>query len=415
MMSQPMRRTPREDLLDIYAAALSRVGGAEAVSAALAAEPLAGPVRLVAIGKAAAAMAEGAVQVLGPAIEAGLVITKHGHGKASLPTGWELVESDHPVPDAASLRAGKALLGFLERAPAGSRFLFLLSGGASSLVEVLPDGVDLDDLQALNRWLLGSGLPIDMVNRVRKSASCIKGGRLARRLGGRDARCLLISDVPGDDPAVIGSGLLAADRAASSALPDLPEHLGGWLASVESAPAVDDPVFESVELCIVATLDAAKRAAAERARSLGYEVRLAQTFLEGDAATVGKRLARATRDGAPGVSIWGGETTVRLPERPGRGGRNQQLALAAAFELAGSAECWLLAAGTDGTDGPTEDAGALVDGGTLRRCRLDGLDPTRCLLEADAGRCLEASGDLLRTGPTGTNVMDLVVGLRVEA
>lgn len=409
-----MKASPRDDLLDIYATALRRVGGAEAVAAALQREKLDDPVRLVAIGKAAAAMARGASQVLGASIEEALVITKHGHAESGMPAAWQLIEADHPVPGADSLRAGRALLEFLKRAPSEAHFLFLVSGGASSLVEVLPEGVGLNDLQSLNRWLLGSGLSIGAMNRVRKAASCIKGGRLVRYLDGCPCLCLLISDVPGDDPAVIGSGLLAPDTSVSEALPVLPVDIGGWLERVEPAPSCQEAVFDAVNLKIVATLEMAKRAAVERGQELGYPVDLRSEFLEGDADEAGARLARQLKNAQPGLTVWGGETTVRLPDDAGRGGRNQHLALAAAFGLAGNGECWLLAAGTDGTDGPTEDAGALVDGGTLRRVQLAGLDAGQCLRRADAGRCLEASGDLVQTGPTGTNVMDLVLGLKVE-
>jgi glycerate 2-kinase len=163
---------------------------------------------------------------------------------------------------------------------------------------------------------------------------------------------------------------------------------------------------------IVARLADALEAAAAAGRQLGHAVRLPPEFLHGEAATVGRQAARELLEGPPGLTIWGGETRVCLPDQPGRGGRNQHLALAAATILEGSADAWLLAAGSDGSDGPGEDAGALVDGGTLARGREWGLDPQRALREADSGTFLDAAGDLLHTGPTGTNVMDLLIGLR---
>lgn len=409
-----MTRDPRGDLLDIYAHALARVAGDTVVERALAADPLAAPVWLVAIGKAASAMTRGALAALGGAVAAGLVITKRGHLDPAVQGEGRLrcVEADHPVPGESSLLAGKALLGFLQGAPPQARFLFLISGGASSLVEVLPDGLGLSELRQTNEWLLGSGLPIDAMNRVRRSLSRIKGGRLATWLAGRPARCLLISDVPGDDPSVIGSGLLAAS--APQPLPALPSPLLDWVARAGPAPLPGDPRLAQVTLEIVADLHIARSAAAERARMLGYAVSEHAELLTGDAFQAGRRLTHILREAVPGLHLWAGETTVRLPPRPGRGGRNQHLALSAALELAGRGGLYLLAAGTDGTDGPTEDAGALVDGGTLRRCQLADLDPFACLERADAGRCLEASGDLIQTGPTGTNVMDLVLGLRLE-
>jgi hydroxypyruvate reductase len=164
---------------------------------------------------------------------------------------------------------------------------------------------------------------------------------------------------------------------------------------------------------LAATLGMAKRAAAEVASELSLAVRVGDDLVEGDAATRGRQLARTLARGPRGVRVWGGETTVCLPERPGRGGRNQHLALAAATEIAGRDDCFLLSCGTDGTDGPTDDAGALVDGGTLARAASAGLDAGECLANADSGTLLAASGDLIDTGPTGTNVMDLILGLRL--
>lgn len=411
-----MVRDPRRDLLEIFSAALARVGGEAAVRRRLEADPPEGPVYLIAVGKAAAAMSLGALQALAEPPRAGLVITKHGHLDPRLQDypGLELYESDHPLPGAASLAAGARLLDFVRDLPTESHLLVLISGGASSLVEALPAGMDLEALQRLNAWLLASGLPIGAINRVRKACSLIKGGRLAALVAPRPTLCLLISDVAGDDPAVIGSGPLAA-AAESGPPPELPAPLAEWVAAAPPMPGPEDPCFRNLRLEIVADLAAAKAAAAEQARTLGYAVTLHETFLDGEAGETGRRLGEILATGAPGLHIWGGETTVRLPPEPGRGGRNQHLALAAAMALAGRDDLWLLAAGTDGTDGPTEDAGALVDGGTLSRCRQAGLDPRHCLERADAGRCLEASGDLLRTGPTGTNVMDLVIGLRSGA
>jgi hydroxypyruvate reductase len=169
-----------------------------------------------------------------------------------------------------------------------------------------------------------------------------------------------------------------------------------------------------VRVALVATLDDARRAAADAARHLGLGARVHPELVAGEAVAAGARLAQALRQAAPGeVQIWGGETTVRLPPVPGRGGRCQTLALAAARALAGCDDVWLLAAGTDGSDGPGDDAGALVDGGTTARAALHGIDAAQALAAADAGTLLEASGDLMQTGPTGTNVMDLVLGLRL--
>jgi hydroxypyruvate reductase len=404
---------PRRLLQRIYRAALAAVNGRHCVREALVCQPLPGPVYLVVLGKAAEAMAEGAFDQLGAAIVRGLLITKTGHAD---PVIWrnrpvQLLESAHPIPDRRSLEAGAALLEFIDAAPADAQFLFLLSGGASSLVEVLPAGADVGELQRLNRYLLGSGLDIHAVNRLRQACSLIKGGRLARRLHGRRALVLLISDVEGDDPAVIGSGPLTPSRTAPVAAAELPQELRPLLTT-EPAPAPGDPVFQNIRLEIVASNAQALAAAAERAGELGFEVHRHAEFIRGEAADIGAALARALAAGPAGIHLWGGEPTVTLPPEPGQGGRMQALALAAAQAIEDWSGLYLLAAGSDGSDGPTEDAGALIDGGTVARCRAGGYEPAAALAAADAGSALAASGDLLYTGPTGTNVMDLVIGLR---
>lgn len=406
--------SPRNDLLTIYRAALNAVHGRGCVRDALKRQALAGAVHVIAIGKAASAMYLGAVDLLQEQIASALVITKHGHGDAQLAaTGARLIESGHPTPDQHSLAAGRALLEFIGSAPADAQLLFLISGGASSLVEVLPEGVTLADLQRLNQWLLGSGLDIHAMNQVRKSLSLIKGGRLARELGGRRAVALLISDVPGDDPATIGSGLLTPDPVVETgAALELPAWITALMARGVAAPLPGDAAFDTVSLDIIATLNDAKRAAAVCGRELGYAVHEHAATLGGDAVLAGRQLATEVLNGAAGLHIWGGETTVQLPQHPGRGGRNQHLALVAATELAGHDNVGFLAAGSDGSDGPTDDAGGLVDGGTVKRGSSAGLDASDTLARADAGIFLEAAGDLVHTGPTGTNVMDLMLGVK---
>ncbi|CRI66376.1 MOFRL domain protein [Thiocapsa sp. KS1] len=404
----------RRLLLEVFAAALRSVEGRAVVGRALAARPLDGPVWICAIGKAAQSMALGACDALGSRVVGGLLITKSGHMDPSAFDGHGIAcrLGGHPMPDEGSLAAGRRLLCALGELSPHTAVLFLLSGGASSLVEVPIAGLGLVDLRRMNEWLLGSGLAIDAVNRVRKSVSRIKGGGLLSRLGDRPTRVLAISDVPGDDPAVIGSGLLVPELglAEGVAALDLPTWLSEW---IERGLAERGPLPSTgPEIELVATLEIAKSAAAEAGRRAGLAVRVDAQAVEGDAALAGRRLARALLSGPPGLSIAGGETTLSLPNAPGRGGRNQHLALAAAIELAGHADVLLLSAGTDGTDGPTDDAGALVDGATLARIGDAGLDALVGLRRADSGALLEASGDLIRTGATGTNVMDLILGWR---
>jgi hydroxypyruvate reductase len=281
------------------------------------------------------------------------------------------------------------------------------------LAEVLPPAMSLAELQQVNRWLMGSGWDIHRMNVLRKRLSAVKGGRLAAWLKGQRVVQLLISDVPGNDPVDIGSGLLIPDDGAAVEESSLPEWLHGLLRRIPPLPLPPPAAFAAVETHIIASLDQALSAAAEAARRRGYQVQCEGGRLYGEAAETGRRLARTLIDGAPGIYLWGGETTVSLPVMPGRGGRNQHLALAAAEVLAGHDKVWLLAAGSDGSDGPGADAGALVDGGTVARGELDELDAADCLRRADAGSFLAASDDLITTGPTGTNVMDLVIGLKI--
>ena len=403
---------PQQVLLEVYQAALDVVHGRRCVRESLKTYPLNGPVYIMAFGKAACAMAQGAHDVLGARIAAALIVTKRGSAES---LSWPVLEAGHPLPDEHSLAAGQALLDFAARIPLGASVLVLLSGGASALVELLPHGATLGDLHALNEWLLASGLDIVAMNRMRKRLSLIKGGRLAKLLSPRPVLCLAISDVPGDDPRVIGSGPLAADNTllATRDTTGLPPVVAEALRYGLPALSAEDACFRNVQFKIIARLDDAKRAAAEAARQLGYRVTLHPEFIDGDALAAGTRLAQALLAVPAGeIQVWGGETTLVLPPQPGRGGRNQSLALSAARVLAGKKNVWFLSIGTDGSDGPTPDAGALVDGGTITRGEIDGQNASQALAAAGAGTFLEASGDLIQTGPTGTNVMDLMLGLR---
>jgi len=389
-----------------------------------------GSFAIVAIGKAASSMMSGATVALGKQLDAGLIITKTGHCvdvqnivDTGIKEGITCIEAGHPVPDENSLSAGKELLLFIDHQPLSRTLIFLVSGGTSSLVEHLTEGVSLADLQKLNEWLLGSGLDITAMNNVRSGISCLKGGRLAKIMDGRKVLNLMISDVPDDKPHVIGSGLLSPNSDMQKSLSEglkieipgveVPKWLDELLQSTEQVPSASDACFKTIDTHIIATIKDEKQAAATAARTLGYDVVLHGEVLQGDALTTGIKLAHELCNETPALHIWGGETTVCLPENPGTGGRNQHLALAAATVLDGQNNCWILAAGTDGSDGPTDDAGALVDGETITRGSLAGFEAAKALTEANAGAFLAASGDVVHTGPTGTNVMDLVIGLKV--
>ena len=370
-------------------AGLRRVDGRRCVRAALAGAAPGAPVWVAAVGKAGATMALGAHDALPGAIAHTLVITRDPLGLPELAThaAVETHLSAHPVPDERSLAAGARLLAWVDALPRDAQPLFLISGGASALVEVLEQGATLHDLAALTQRSFTEGMPIGELNARRAALSRIKGGRLAARLKGRAARALFVSDVPDDDPRVIGSGLMG--------------------------PAADGP--DRVERVVVASIDDAVAAVAVAATELGLEVQSAPRRFADDAVRLAARFAHELSLSAAQLCVWGGESTVTLPEHPGRGGRNQHLALAAARLIAGHEELLLLAAGTDGSDGVTEDAGALVDAESCARLALAELDLDQCLRSADAATALAASGDLVHTGPTGTNVGDLVIGLKLPA
>jgi glycerate 2-kinase len=344
---------------------------------------------VAAIGKAACSMVLGAHDALGTAIERVLVVTKDGHVAPQLSRipGVELIESAHPMPDERSLAAGARLLRWVDDLPDFVDPLFLVSGGSSSLVEVLEPGTSFAALERLNAEGLAAGISIGELNARRARYSLIKGGRLAARLNGRAARALFISDVPGDDPAVIGSGLLGPP-----------------------AEGID-----RIERTVVASIDQAVASVATAAIEIGLAAEPASRRFDGDVMRLAVRFAHELDLSTVEVRVWGGESTVQLPEHPGRGGRNQHLGLAAARLIAGHADLLLLAAGTDGTDGVTDDAGAIVDAETCARLALAELDTDSCLRKADSGTALAAAGDIVHTGPTGTNVGDLVIGLKLSA
>lgn len=407
--------TPHAELVSLFQVALAAVGGRTATAAELATRPLpAEPPRLIAIGKAAPAMLAGALDHL---YHAGippadcLTVTARGHAPAGLP--GRVIEAGHPLPDEGSLAAGRAVLAAL--AADRAEPWFLMSGGGSALFEVPAPGLTLADLRRASDWLLGSGLDIVAMNRVRRGLSAVKGGRLAGYLRGRSARQLLISDVPEAEPAAIASGPLYPETTGGPWPPGLPEWLRLALERSPAAPAANDPALAGLRSRVIADNRLAREAVAMAARRRGWAVTVADG-LAGDAGEVGARLGRWLRDEAPpGLHILGGETTVTLPESPGRGGRNSHLALAAARALEGAAGITLLAAGTDGRDGDSEAAGAWVDGETAGALRQAGHEPDALLAAADSASGLAAIGHAVVTGPTGTNVADLVLARKEPA
>jgi glycerate 2-kinase len=382
----PDAMNARRILLDVFDVALRAVDGRASVDRFLRETQLPGPIEIFAIGKAASSMARGAQVALGSAVERMLVITKDGHTDPALDAvfGVTQLQSAHPVPDLRSFSNGAELEERLKHLREDVFPLFLVSGGSSSLVEALRDGVSLAEVQALNVQGLASGWDIARLNIARARLSRIKGGGIARLLRERRALALFISDVPGDDPDIIGSGLLGRDAG----------------------------IADGIERHVIATIETAVRAVHDGARAHGLTLDVVPARFDADAEAVAAQILERLRAGDHDGVVWGGESTVKLPERHGRGGRNTHLALAFARQLRAGEPWMLLAAGTDGTDGPTGDAGAIVDAETIERATIAGCDVERAWREFDSGTALEASGDLVHTGPTGTNVGDILIAIK---
>ncbi len=359
------RRTSVTSLIDLWKSGVAAVRGEPAVRAALPGlrRP---PDQILAIGKAACDMARPALDAF-PDCPA-LIVTKHGHTDA-MPGTPKVIEAGHPIPDVASLEGGAALLSKVQACSATDHVLVLVSGGASAVAELLPDGMTLDAWQAETQGLMASGADIHEINTRRREISRIKGGKLLAAFGGQLATTLAISDVEGDDLNVIGSGIGAGSG-------------------------------DSFQAEIIASNAIARKAITDAASE---PIIVNEECLYDDVYALAPRLARRMKDGPAGLYIMGGEPTVQLPDEPGRGGRNQALALLLAREIAGIEGLEILVAGTDGTDGPTEDAGAIVNGATWHETAADYLS------RADAGSFLATRDALVRTGPTGTNVMDVLI------
>ncbi|MDP6980613.1 MAG: DUF4147 domain-containing protein [Myxococcota bacterium] len=431
MTSWPSAPDPRSALRVISEAALDAVDARKATRRALVRagyrEASAASTRLVvvAIGKAAAGMASAVVEEPWPVPLEGIVVTKDDHAAGFDLGPLEVVEAAHPVPDDRSAAAGRRVLEVASNSGPEDLLLVLLSGGASSLVSLPPDEITIGDLAQVNSALLGSGASIHELNAVRKHLSRISGGRLARASGARRVVVLAISDVMGDDLAVIGSGPCAPDpttygdalgilreRVAANEVPDAVwRYLDqGTKGAHEETPKPGDGVFEHVDHEIIARNQHARTAAVEAAVAQGALAIDLGERLDAEASDTGRNFAalvRAARTHRPTCLIAGGETVVTL-RGSGRGGRSQELALAAALALEGS-DATLLALGTDGTDGPTDAAGAWADGSTAARARETGFEPMEMLAANDAYPLFDPLGELHRTGPTGTNVMDLVL------
>jgi glycerate-2-kinase len=433
--------TPREDARLVLAAAVAAAEARAAVLRALALEddalvvageeriPLSsvGRVWVIGAGKAAGGMALAAREVLGDRIAGGTITTKDGHA-ADVP-GIEVWEAAHPVPDARGLAGAADALACARLAGPRDLVLCLLSGGASALWPSPPPGVTLTDLGALTGRLLRAGATIRELNTVRKHLSRIGGGGLARAAHSARVVTLAVSDVVGSaldviasgptvpDPTTFADALDVIDRYEVTGAPTAIAYLrAGAGGHAPETPKPGDPAFARTTAYVIAGNADALRGAAAEAGRLGWRAEVVADDLEGEARDVAGQIAtyalerqRALRGGdAPRALLLGGETTVTV-RGGGTGGRNQELALALAIELEGREGIVAASLGTDGTDGPTDAAGGMVDGETVSRGAARGLDARDYLARNDAHPFLRATGDLLATGPTGTNVCDVVL------
>ena len=389
-------------------------------------------VHLVGAGKAGRAMGEAALAALGKRVADGVIAVPRGAEGRSGPVRF--AAAGHPVPDIFSLAAAREILSLLERAGKGDLVIALMSGGGSAMLSAPAEGITTEEKAETFRLLLREGADIASFNAVRKHLSEVKGGLLARAAQPAATWALLLSDVPDDDPSVIASGPFSPDPTTYAdaigvlerygifyAVPSpVRRHLAeGAAGAFPETPKPDDPAFLGTTSALVGTNHTAMEAARGMAReqATGPTVTaLLPGFLRGEARECARSFCSGLRKAAEALSpghavvvVAGGETTVNV-RGGGKGGRNQEFALAAAVELAGEGAMAVLAAGTDGIDGPTDAAGAFVDGTTVARAASLGLDPVAHLENNDAYPFFEALGDLVVTGPTGTNVADLAIG-----
>jgi len=382
---------------------------------------------VVGLGKAGAPMAAAVEEILGERIARGVVVTKYGHVQPTRTI--RIHEAGHPVPDDAGMAGARAVLDHVKGLGPGDLVLVLISGGGSALTPAPVDGITLAEKQALTKALLACGADIREMNTLRKHISRIKGGQLARAAAPARVLTLILSDIVGDPLDAIASGPTVPDPttyADAVAILDkyhireevpagIRTHLEtGAAGKIPETPKPDDPLFGRVRSVMVASNIQALEAARAEAQRLGFQAIILSSFIEGETREIARMhaaLALEVRASGhpvrpPVCLITGGETTVTLRGK-GKGGRNQEFALASALDIAGLPDVVVLSAGTDGTDGPTDAAGALADGDTVKRAVGLGLKPRAALDGNDAYPFFERLGDLVITGPTRTNVMDV--------
>lgn len=407
----------RAFLAGLFAAAVRAADPQAALQPHLPARPK-GRLVVVGAGKGAAQLAAAFESLWDGPLE-GVVVTRYGYGCAT--RAIRVIEAAHPVPDAAGLAASAEMFKAVQGLGPDDLVVALICGGGSALLPCPPGDLSLADEAALNRALLASGAPISVMNAIRKQVSGIKGGRLAVAAHPARVLTLVVSDVPGDDPAQVASGPTVPDpgtRAEARALVqswriELPPRVADWLAGdAGAAPDPDDAVFAGHEVRVIASARLSLEAAADQAGAAGIPAAILSDAMEGEARDVGRVHAAITREIAarnrpfarPVLLLSGGETTVSL-RGAGRGGRNSEFLLALALAAEGVPFA-ALAADTDGIDGSEDNAGAFADGASMARLRALGADPAALLAGNDAYTAFDRLGDLFTPGPTGTNVND---------
>ncbi|MBB4189960.1 hydroxypyruvate reductase [Rhizobium aethiopicum] len=409
---------PRDFLKSLFDAAVRAADPLTGIKSHLPEKPK-GRTVVIGAGKGAAQMARALESAWDGPLE-GLVVTRYGYGCET--RFIEIVEAAHPVPDAAGLAAAKRLTETVNRLTEDDLVIALICGGGSALLPAPPEGLSLEDDIALSEMLLASGAPISAMNVVRKHLSTIKGGRLAAATKARVVS-LIVSDIPGDNPAHVASGPTVPDGSTRQEALEIIRQYGLQLPQAAldhlnspkaDAPRPDDPVFLRHEHHIIASAGVSLAAAAARATSQGITPAILSDAIEGESRDVALVHAAIAREvlgrnkpfSKPVVILSGGETTVTLRAKGGKGGRNGEFTLAMALAIDGQDGIDVLAADTDGIDGSEDNAGAFADGGTVKRLRAAGLDPRRRLDGNDSYSAFKAIGDLFETGPTGTNVND---------
>lgn len=419
----------REDLLEVVDFAVRRVLPDRAVEEAIERERIdrLDNLYLVAIGKAAWRMAKAAKEKLKDKVKRGIVITKYKHSLGNI-EGLEVYEAGHPIPDENTLLSTEKALRLAGELKEGDNLLFLVSGGGSALFELPMEGVSLEDLKKVNELLLKSGADIVEMNTVRKHISRVKGGRFAQAVYPAFVYSLILSDVLGDRLDSIASGPAYPDETTYkdalkvidkySLRDKMPSAVMEIIERGARGEIPDTPKeINNVRSVIIGSVSLACKYAMDKAKELGYKTLFLTSTLNCEASEAGRFIAEILKEikrssnpiSPPCMIVLGGEPVVHV-KGSGKGGRAQELALSVAIAIKGESNVALVSVGTDGTDGPTDAAGGIVDGKSFYRMLSSGVDPEKALSNNDSYNALKASGDLVITGPTGTNVNDIIIG-----